>query len=141
MAQEKRLSSVDLSGHLGRAIWQVAWPVMTGQLLYTMLSVVDMFWVGRLGPATVAAVALGGAALGVLYSVGQVVMVGVTATAARAAGADSRDGVRDSIRHGLFLALFGSVPLAVVGVLLSGRILAWFGAAPDVVAAGWGYLA
>lgn len=141
MAEDKRLSSVDLSGRLGRAIWQVAWPVMTGQLLYTMLSVVDMFWVGRLGPATVAAVALGGAVLGVLYSVGQVVMVGVLATASRAAGADSTTGVRDSLRHGLLLALLGSIPLAVAGVLLSGRILGWFGAAPDVVIAGRGYLA
>lgn len=114
---------------------------MTGQLLYTMLSVVDMFWVGRLGPATVAAVALGGSVLGVLYSVGQVFMVGVLATASRAAGADSRVGVRESLRHGLLLALLGSIPLAVVGVLLSGRILGWFGAAPDVVVAGWGYLA
>jgi len=141
LAEDKRLSSVDLSGRLGRAIWQVAWPVMTGQLLYTMLSVVDMFWVGRLGPATVAAVALGGAVLGVLYSVGQVVMVGVLATASRAAGADSTTGVRDSLRHGLLLALLGSIPLAVAGVLLSGRILGWFGAAPDVVIAGRGYLA
>ncbi len=114
---------------------------MTGQLLYTLLSVVDMFWVGRLGPATVAAVALGGSVLGVLYSVGQVFMVGVLATASRAAGADSRTGVRESLRHGLFLAVLGSIPLAVVGVLLSGRILGWFGAAPDVVVAGWGYLA
>ena len=114
---------------------------MTGQLLYTMLSVVDMFWVGRLGPATVAAVALGGSVLGVLYSVGQVFMVGVLATASRAAGADSRTGVRESLRHGLLLAVLGSIPLAVVGVLLSGRILGWFGAAPDVVVAGWGYLA
>ena len=114
---------------------------MTGQLLYTMLSVVDMFWVGKLGPATVAAVALAGSVLGVLFSLGQVVMVGVLATASRAAGADSRAGVRESLRHGLFIALLGSIPLAVVGVLLSGRILGWFGAAPDVVAAGSGYLA
>ena len=114
---------------------------MTGQLLYTMLTVVDMFWVGRLGAATVAAVALGGAVLGVLYALGQVVMVGVLATASRAAGADSRTGVRESLRHGLLLAVLGSIPLAVVGVLLSGRILGWFGAAPDVVAAGRGFLA
>ncbi len=114
---------------------------MTGQLLYTMLSVVDMFWVGKLGPATVAAVALAGSVLGVLFSLGQVVMVGVLATASRAAGADSRTGVRESLRHGLFLAMLGSIPLAVVGVLLSGRVLGWFGAAPDVVVAGWGYLA
>jgi putative MATE family efflux protein len=141
LAQEKRLSSVDLSGRLGHAIWQVAWPVMIGQLLYTMLSVVDMFWVGRLGPATVAAVALAGSVLGVLFSLGQVVMVGVLATASRAAGADSREGVRDSLRHGLLIAAVGSVPLAVVGVVLSGRILGWFGAEPAVVGAGTGYLA
>jgi putative MATE family efflux protein len=141
VTEKTRLSSVDLSGRLGPAIWKVAWPVMTGQLLYTMLSVVDMFWVGRLGPATVAAVALGGSTLGVLYSVGQIFMVGVLATASRAAGADSRAGVRESLRHGLVLAVLGSIPLAVVGVLLSGRILGWFGAAPDVVVAGWGYLA
>ncbi|MCX6843163.1 MAG: MATE family efflux transporter [candidate division WOR-3 bacterium] len=141
MSEQTRLSSVDLSGRLGRAIWQIAWPVMIGQVLYTMLTVVDLFWVGRLGPATVAAVALGGSVLAVLYSAGQVFMVGVLATASRAAGADSRTGVRESLRHGLLLAVAGSIPPAVIGVLLSGSILGWFGAAPDVVFAGRGYLA
>ncbi len=141
MTEQTRLSSVDLSGRLGHAIWKVAWPVMTGVLLYTVLSVVDMFWVGRLGPATVAAVALGGSVLAVLFSLGQVFMVGVIATASRAVGADSRAGVRESLRHGLLLAVAGSIPLAVAGVLLSGSILGWFGAAPDVVVAGSGYLA
>jgi len=141
VTEQTRLSSVDLSGRLGKAIWQIAWPVMAGQLLYTLLTVVDMFWVGRLGPATVAAVALGGSVLGVLYSVGQVFVVGVLATASRAAGADSRSGVRESLRQGLLLAVLGSIPLAVVGVLLSGRMLGWFGAEADVVVAGRSYLA
>ena len=141
MREQARLSSVDLSGHLGQAIWQIAWPVMVGQVLYTLLTVVDMFWVGKLGPATVAAVALGGSVLGVLYSLGQVVVVGVLATASRAVGADSRSGVSESLRYGLLLGVAGSVPLAVAGVILSGRLLGWFGAAPDVVAAGTGYLA
>ena len=141
MAEKTRLSSVDLSGRLGNAIWQIAWPVMIGQVLYTLLTVVDLFWVGRLGPATVAAVALGGSVLSVLFSAGQVFMVGVLATASRAAGADSRAGVRESLRHGLLLAVAGSTPLAVAGVLLAGSVLGWFGAAPDVVVAGQGYLA
>jgi putative MATE family efflux protein len=114
---------------------------MIGQVLYTMLTVVDMFWVGRLGPATVAAVALSGSVLGVLYSLGQVFVVGVLATASRAAGADSRTGVSESLRHGLVLALIVSVVLAAVGAPLSGLVLRWFGAAPDVVAAGRAYLA
>ena len=77
MSEHKRLSSVDLSGNLGSAIWQIAWPVMTGQLLYTMLTVVDMFWVGRLGAATVAAVALGalGEDVGAGEAVGETVGV------------------------------------------------------------------
>ena len=141
MAEQTRLSVVDLSGHLGRAIWQVAWPVMIGQVLYTMLTVVDLFWVGRLGPATVAAVALAGSVLGVLYSAGQVFVVGVLATASRAAGADSRAGVRESLRHGLVLALAVSAVVAVVGTPLSGFVLRLFGAAPEVVAAGRAYLA
>ncbi len=114
---------------------------MTGQLLYTMLTVVDMFWVGRLGPATIAAVALGGAVLGVLYSVGQVFAVGVLATASRAAGANSRAGVRESLRHGLILALITSAIVAVIGVPLSGPVLRLFGAGPDVVSAGRAFLA
>lgn len=114
---------------------------MTGQLLYTLLTVVDMFWVGKLGAAAVAAVALAGSVLGVLFSLGQVVMVGVLATAARAVGADSRTGVRQSLYHGLLLGALGSIPLAALGVGLSSQMLGWFGAAPDVVKAGSGYLA
>ena len=114
---------------------------MIGQVLYTMLTVVDMFWVGRLGPATVAAVALSGSVLGVLYSLGQVFVVGVLATASRAVGADSRVGVNESLRHGLVLAVIVSAVLAAVGAPLSGLVLRWFGAAPDVVTAGRAYLA
>ena len=114
---------------------------MIGQVLYTMLTVVDMFWVGRLGPATVAAVALSGSVLGVLFALGQVFAVGVLATASRAAGADSKAGVRESLRHGIILGLIGSAVFAAVGAPLSGLVLRWFGAAPDVVAAGRAYLA
>jgi len=114
---------------------------MIGQVLYTMLTVVDMFWVGRLGAATVAAVALSGSVLGVLYSLGQVSAVGVLATASRAAGADSKAGVRESLRHGLVLSVPFSAVLAVVGAPLAGEVLRWFGAAPEVVVAGRAYLA
>jgi putative MATE family efflux protein len=141
LIEKTRLSSVDLSGRLGQAIWRVAWPVMVGQVLYTMLTVVDMFWVGRLGPATVAAVALSGSVLGVLFALGQVFAVGVLATASRAAGADSRFGVRESLRHGIVLGLIGSAVFAAIGAPLSGLVLRWFGAAPEVVVAGRAYLA
>lgn len=55
---------------LGRAIWRIGWPVMFIHLLYSALAIVDLFWVGRLGPAAVAAVALGGTVMGVLFAIG-----------------------------------------------------------------------
>jgi len=141
VAHETRLSSVDLSGNLGTAIWRVAWPVMLGQVLHTTMTVVDMFWVGRLGAASVAAVALSGSVLSVLFSAGSIFSVGVLALAARAAGADSRAGVRESVRHGVWLAAAVSILPAVLGVLFAGTVLRWFGAEPAVVDAGRAYLA
>jgi putative MATE family efflux protein len=140
VADQSRVSAVDLSGSIGRATWNIAWPVMLTQALYTMLNVVDMFWVGRLGPAAVAAVALSGSALGVLFAFGQLFSVSAMAVSARAAGAESRDGVVSSLRHSLLIALVAAVPIAVLGVIFSGEILRLFRPAADVVATGRPYL-
>jgi len=141
MAEPPRVSAVDLSGSIGRATWNVAWPVMLTQAMYTMLNVVDMFWVGRLGPAAVAAVALSGSALGVLFALGQLFSVSAMAVSARAAGAESRDGVAASLRQSLLPALVAAVPMALLGAVLAGDVLRAFRPAPEVVAAGRPYLA
>jgi putative MATE family efflux protein len=137
---EQRLSAIDLSGHSNRAVWQIAWPVMLTQALYTSLNLVDMFWVGKLGRAAVAAVALCGSVLGVLFSLGQLFTVAAMATSSRAAGANSRAGVQESLRHSLLLSVLVAVPLALFGFVLSGQLLGVFRAAADVVAAGVPYL-
>lgn len=135
-----RLSTIDLSDSLGRATWRVAWPVMLMQALFTTLNVADMFWVGRLGPVSVAAVALSGSALGVLFSAGQLFTVGALATSSRAAGADDRQGVRDSLRHALLLAVLFAIPAAATGFALAAPVLGLFRPAAEVIAAGVPYM-
>jgi len=143
MDQGERLATVEFVDRhrSGDAIWRIAWPVMVMQALYTALSVVDMFWVGRLGPVAVAAVALGGSAHGVLFTVGQVFSIAVLALAARAAGQGDRRGVAESAKHALLAAGLFSLAPAAAGALLSGRILALLGATPEVVSVGAPYLA
>ncbi len=138
----KQLPTVALieQNRVGAAIWRVAWPVMLMHALYTAMTVVDMFWVGKLGHVEVAAVALSGSVLGVLFALGQVFSVAVLAMAARAAGRGDREGIGESFRHVLLLSVLFSVVVAIAGMLLSGRVLSLFRAAPDVVAAGRPYL-
>lgn len=138
----KQVSCVEAalnSGRIGRATWQIAWPVMLTGALYTMLSVVDMFWVGRLGKEAVAAVALSGSVLGVLFSAGQLFTVGAMATSSRAAGANDRSALADSLSHSLLLAFIVALPLAAAGVLLAGPVLALFRPEAAVIAAGAPY--
>jgi len=137
---EAQANSVALEATPGRAIWRLAWPVMLTNALFTALNVVDMFWVGKLGPAAVAATALSGSVLGVLFSAGQVFITGVMATSSRAAGAGRTDAVRNSLRHGLALAFFSSLPLAVLGVIFARPILSLFRPEELVIATGRPYL-
>ncbi|UCG41889.1 MAG: MATE family efflux transporter [candidate division WOR-3 bacterium] len=125
---------------IGVAIWHIAWPVMLMQMLYTTMTIVDMFWVGRLGHVAVAAVTLSGSVLAVLFSFGQIFGVSTMALAARAAGAESTAGVRDAIKYSLVPAVAIGAVIAAVGAPLSGPVLRLVRAAPEVVEAGRLYL-
>ena len=93
------VSRVALEGSPVRAIWRLAWPVMLTNALFTALNVVDMFWVGRLGPPAVAATALSGSVLGVLFSAGQIFIASVMATSSRAAGAGRVEAAMPAARY------------------------------------------
>ncbi|NKF23076.1 MATE family efflux transporter [Solimonas marina] len=76
------LTSGPVRGHLLR---------MSGFMLLTMLmqtlySIIDLFWVGRLGREAIAAVALGGNLMMVVMAVGQTLAIGAAALIAQAAG-------------------------------------------------------
>ncbi len=125
---------------MGAAIWHIAWPVMLMQALYTAMTVVDMFWVGRLGHVAVAAVTLSGSVLAVLFSFGQIFGVSTMALAARSAGARNTAGVRDALKYGLVPAVAVGLAIAAVGAPLSAQVLRLVRAAPEVVEAGRPYL-
>ena len=100
---------------------RLAWPVVLAQVGLMMMGVVDTAMVGRVSPATIAAVALGHVywvnltipAMGVLLVLDPVV--------AQAVGAGDREGVARGVQRGVLLALAVSVPTSLL--LLPGELI------------------
>jgi len=139
-SQDKPLSVVNLKRGGLATIILVAWPVALSTLLTQFMIIVDTFWIGRLGTAALAAVGVAGSVFGVMVALSQLVNAPVMAFVARFSGADDRAQAQGALFHGLLLAVFVSVILAAVGIPLSKSILSFFGAAPDVMQEGIGYL-
>src|SRR5919202_464607 len=76
--------------NLSRAVWQLAWPVVVTMMLQLLNGMVDMFFVGRLGPAAQAAVGMGGQVVMLLLGASMAVTSGAQVIVARYAGAGDR---------------------------------------------------
>ena len=55
-------------GSLPRAIWRIALPTWGGFITHDLMGIIDMAFVGRLGPAAVSAVAMSGLLFGVSHA-------------------------------------------------------------------------
>ncbi len=72
-------------------IWELAWPAIVGNLLYSLVNLIDTKIVGALGAPAVAALTTGHRIFFVLQAVLMAVTAGTTALVARAWGAGDRD--------------------------------------------------
>jgi putative MATE family efflux protein len=127
--------------NLPRAVWQLAWPAVLTMMLQFTNSVVDMLFVGRLGPAALAAVGMGGQVVMILMAASMAVTSGATPIVARCVGAGERSQAAEAAKQAVMLA---ALLAAIVGLplwLLRRPVLLAMGAAPDVVGPGTLYLA
>ncbi len=127
-------------GPLLRSVVRLAWPMVLGNLLQNAFNVVDMIFVGRLGAAAIAAVALSGILMQITWTLLIGVSVGTTAMVARYFGAGQPERAGMAAMQSLSLGVAASI-LLVLFVNLSGRqALALLGAEGEVLRLGLGYL-
>ena len=115
-------------------------PMLMGALLQNLQSVIDLFWVGRLGPVAIAAVAMGGTVMMVLFPMLMGISTGTVAIIARAIGAGDRGEASAAAGQSLTLALVVGVISGMAGWGVSDALLRLLGASPAVVADGGAYL-
>ena len=128
------------SGSIPRSIWVLAWPMMIGNFLQTAFNVVDMIFVGKLGPEAIAAVSLSGMILMLIITLIVGIGIGTTAMVARFIGAKEYSQANEVALQSLLFGGICSLFLAVVGFFFSEALLKIFGAEAKVVEMGTDYL-
>ncbi len=121
-------------------LWKLAWPVMASQVLASVVGLVDIAMVGRLGATSQAAVGYATQLFFLCQACLFAIGFACVALMARAIGARDPERARRALAASILLALLvASVILAVIE-LAPERILGWLSATPEVAAVCIPYL-
>ncbi len=121
------------------ALARLTWPMVITNLSYLGMRFTDTVFAGRLSPADLAGVSVGGDLWTpvILFIMG--ILLAVSPTVSHAYGANRTAAIGSTVRQALWLALFASVPgwaLLAHGDILLARI----GVEPAVIPVAAGYL-
>lgn len=125
---------------IGKAIFLLAVPMILELIMESTFAVVDIFFVGKLGPSAVATVGLTETYLFLLYSIGMGLSMAVTAIVARRIGEKEKEKAGISAVQSIFLAVIISLPFAIAGIFYSKELLALMGADEWILNQGYRYM-
>jgi putative MATE family efflux protein len=128
-------------GPLGRAVFLLAIPMVLEMAMESVFGILDVFWVGRLGPGAVATVGVTEALLTLIFAAAMGLSLSTTATVARRIGEKDPEAAAVTAVQAIVLGLLVAVPTGLVGVLWPRELLALMGLPAAVIEDGWGYTA
>ncbi len=112
---------------LKRAIFLLAVPMILELVMESTFAVVDIYFVGQLGPSAVATVGLTETYLYILYSIAMGLSMGVTAIVARRIGEKEKQKATKTAAQAILLSILVSLPFAIGGIFFSKELLALMG--------------
>jgi putative MATE family efflux protein len=127
------------SGSLARAIWKLALPTMITSALFDVFNLVDMIFVGRLGPSAIAAVSMSGILMGIIRMIAMGISTGTMALVSRFTGSGDEASAEKVLGQSITLSIISAGFVAVLGGLFAEPVLRVMGAAEDVVPQGAAY--
>src|SRR5690606_34848552 len=111
-------------------IWQLALPSILGNLLYTVVAMVQTKFVGELGAGALAAVGAGQRVFFAMQAILMAVSVGTTALVARAWGARDYTEASRVTMASLVLAVTFALTVSALGLLFARQVAGVFGLDP-----------
>lgn len=126
---------------LSKAIFLLAVPMILELVLESVFAIVDIYFVGKLGPSAVAAVGITETYLFLLYSVAMGLGVAVTAVVARRVGEKDSHLAGLSAWQSILIACLASIPFALAGLFFSQDLMRIMGGDEWVVSEGYRYAA
>ena len=127
-------------GSIARNLLSLSWPMIVSNSLNMAGPTIDMIWVGRLGPASIAGVGVAGIAVMLVMSAMMGLFMGLRAMVARFIGAGDITGANHVSGQAFIVSAVFAIVMASVGIFLAESILVLLGLEPDVVAEGTVYM-
>ena len=93
-------------GSIVKNIWVLALPMVIEMTMQSTFNIIDLFWVGKLGPEAIASVSLAGVILMVYFSLIVGIATSSSAMVARKIGSRDTEGANFIIIQALFLGVF-----------------------------------
>src|ERR1700727_2644324 len=128
-----------LEGPVGSALLRLAVPIILGNVLQTGYQLTDAFWVGRLGGAAVAAVAVSFPVTFLVIALGSGLAIAGATLSAQYMGAGRQDKVNHVAAQTITMVALTSVVLGGAGFLVSPVLLHALGVSPDVYQGALGF--
>jgi putative MATE family efflux protein len=127
-------------GSLNRAVFLLSVPMILEMVMESVFGVLDVYFVGRLGPDAVASVGLTESFLAIVFAVAIGLSMSVTALVARRIGEKEPEQAAHTAVQAIALGVAASLPFAVAA-FWSRELLGLMGAPLSVIETGWGYTA
>lgn len=124
------------TGSINRAIFLLSVPMILEMVMESLLAVVDIFFVSKLGTHAITTVGLTESILTLVYTIAFGMSMAATAVVARRTGEKDPDAAAHSAVQSLYIALVFSVIISIVGVAFAPNLLSLMGAPAEVVAHG-----
>ncbi len=134
-----KFSSDLLKGSITRNILSLALPIMVANIIANAYNIVDMIFVGRLGPSSLAAVSLGGVLMSFTWTLLVGLAVGTSSMVSRFYGSRNVEMVSRVTIQSIIIASFISLLLAAFGILGVKPVLEIMGAKNEVLEQGVTY--
>jgi MATE family, multidrug efflux pump len=124
----KNDSRIDLTeGPILKTLVRLAVPVTVSMVMFTVYLMVDLYFVGRLGPDAVAAVSISGNAFFIHLGFSTILGTGGMALIAQAFGRKEYDYAATVFKQCLLLALIVGVIEAAIGLMIAPAYIKYFG--------------
>ncbi|MFO7534650.1 MAG: MATE family efflux transporter [Kiritimatiellia bacterium] len=127
-------------GSLKKALFALAGPMFASALLQNAQSLIDLFWVGRLGAEAVAALALSGTILFLMWPIVMGMSIGTVALVARHIGGGRPDQAASVAGQSLGLSILAGALVGAGGLLGLNALLRVIGAEAGVAGLARSYL-
>jgi putative MATE family efflux protein len=118
----------------------LSWPMIVMESLFVISQIVDMVWIGRLGPSAIAAAGIANIVIMLVMSMDFGLIVGVRAMVARFVGAGDMKTANHVAAQAIILSVSWGALMMTVGILLAGPIMRIFGLEEDVMDQGMAYM-